>query len=55
MEYPVELQSSQPTRVTGDTSFTIKGWLFQYNPITTTKNIYYINTNITAVTGLEYM
>tara|TARA_R110000824_G_scaffold61457_8_gene163474 strand:- start:442 stop:1107 length:666 start_codon:yes stop_codon:yes gene_type:complete len=55
MEYPVELQSSQPTRVTGDTSFTIKGWLFPHSPATTTKNIYYINTNITAVTGLEYM
>jgi len=55
MDYPIELQSSQPTRVTGDTSFTIKGWLFPYNPDTTTKNIYYINTNVTAVTGLEYM
>lgn len=55
LEYPVEIQPNQPTRVTADTSFTIKGWLFPYKPTTKVKNIYYVNTNVTAVTGLEYM
>ena len=53
MEYPVEQQPTQPARITADTSFTIKGCLFPYKPVTTVKNIYYVNTHVTAVTGLE--
>jgi hypothetical protein len=29
MQYPTDLGSNQPYRVTADTSFTIKGWLFK--------------------------
>jgi hypothetical protein len=29
MQYPVELQATQPFRVVAETSFTIKGWLFK--------------------------
>lgn len=29
LTYPVDINDSQPTRVTGDTSFTIEGWLFK--------------------------
>jgi len=29
IEYPYELQSNQPYRVTADTNFTIKGWMFK--------------------------
>ena len=55
LTYPIEQQPTQPARVAADTSFTIKGWLFPYKPVTTAKNIWYVNTNVTAVTGLEYM
>jgi hypothetical protein len=50
MGYPTEQQSNQPTRVTCDTSFTIKGWLFKAdaNP---TGRIFKINTNFNAVSG----
>lgn len=44
MQYPVELASNQLARVTCDTSFTIKGWLFKQ--IDTAYNkIYSIETN----------
>jgi hypothetical protein len=29
IDYPAELQANQPYRVTADTSFTIKGWMFK--------------------------
>jgi hypothetical protein len=51
--YPIELPPSQSFRVTADTSFTIKGWLFksvQYNE--TYKKIYYINSDF-VVSGEE--
>jgi hypothetical protein len=44
--YPTDLPPSQSFRITADTSFTIKGWLFkstQYNE--TYKKIYYINSD----------
>ena len=55
LTYPTESQGNQPTRCVADTTFTIKGWVFPYKPVTQVKNIYYVNTNITAVSGLEYM
>jgi hypothetical protein len=48
--YPIELPPSQSFRITADTSFTIKGWLFkstQYNE--TYKKIYYINADFVSV------
>jgi hypothetical protein len=29
LTYPVDINDNQPTRVTGDTSFTIEGWIFK--------------------------
>ena len=55
MTYPQELDQSQPARVSADTSFTIKGWLFPDKSSTDTKNILYIDTNFTPVTGFEYI
>ena len=53
MNYPTELVGSQKARVTADTSFTIKGWLFKDtdNP---SGNIFYIDTNFHNETELEY-
>jgi len=50
MGYPVEQQPTQPTRVTCDTSFTIKGWLFKAdaNPV---GRIFKIDTNFYPVSG----
>lgn len=55
LDYPTELDSSQPARVTADTSFTIKGWLFPEKTMDDGKNILYINSNFTPVTGFEYI
>jgi hypothetical protein len=55
LEYPTEINSSQPYRVTADTSFTIKGWLFPAKTQLDGQNILYIETNFTPVTGFEYI
>lgn len=60
LNYPVELASNQKARITADTSFTIKGWLFkdQADPI---GNIFFIKQNfastdvITEYDALESM
>lgn len=48
LNYPTELNASQKARITADTSFTIKGWLFkdEDDPV---GNIFYIDQNFTAV------
>ncbi len=53
MGYPTELTSSQKARVTADTSFTIKGWLFKDtdNP---SGNIFFIDNNFHIGSKLEY-
>ena len=53
MNYPVELNGSQKARVTADTTFTIKGWLFKDtdNP---SGNIFFIDQNFHPTTELEY-
>ena len=50
MGYPVEQEATQPTRVTCDTSFTIKGWLFKQDadPV---GRIFKIDTNFNPVSG----
>lgn len=53
MNYPTELTSSQKARITADTSFTIKGWLFK-DKADPAGNIYYIDTNFNAESKLEY-
>ena len=53
MNYPTELNSSQKARVTADTSFTIKGWLFK-DLDQPAGNIFFIDTDLKTETQLEY-
>ncbi len=53
MNYPTELNSSQKARVTADTSFTIKGWLFK-DTDDPSGNIFFIDSNFKTETQLEY-
>ena len=53
--YPNELQPNQPTRVSADTSFTIKGWIFPGKQTHDAKNILYINSNFNPVSGFDYI
>ena len=55
LTYPNELQASQPARVSADTSFTIKGWIFPGQEAENAKNILHINTNFTTVSGFDYI
>tara|TARA_R110001606_G_scaffold359119_2_gene510921 strand:+ start:1348 stop:2478 length:1131 start_codon:yes stop_codon:yes gene_type:complete len=57
LNYPTELNGSQKARITADTNFTIKGWMFKDvdDPV---GNIYYIDQNFNAVnliSGYESM
>ena len=47
MNYPVELNASQKARVTADTSFTIKAWLFK-DKADPAGNIFFIDQNFIA-------
>jgi hypothetical protein len=47
MNYPIELVSSQKARVTADTTFTVKGWLFK-DEDQPAGNIFYIDQNFVA-------
>ena len=46
--YPTELNANQPYRMTADTSFTIKGWLFK-SMEEIYKKIYYIDSDFTPI------
>lgn len=52
MSYPTELTSSKKARVTADTNFTIKGWLFK-NTTGPAGNIFYIDQNTNLENKLE--
>ena len=47
LNYPTELNASQKARITADTNFTVKGWLFkdEEDPV---GNIFYIDSNFYA-------
>lgn len=47
IEYPVDLTGTDKQRITADTSFTIKGWLFK-DADNAVNNIYYIKENFYA-------
>ena len=47
MNYPVELTSAQKARVTADTTFTVKGWLFK-DEADPAGNIFFIERNFTS-------
>jgi T4-like virus Myoviridae tail sheath stabiliser len=51
MGYPVDVNNNQPTQVTCDTNFTIKGWLFKstQSPV---GRIYKIDSNFYAVSAV---
>lgn len=55
IDYPNELQSNQPARVSADTTFTVKGWMFPGRQVTEGKNILYINSHISPVSGFDYV
>ena len=55
LDYPTDLEPTAPYRLTADTSFTIKGWVFPEKTKTEGPRIFYVDTNITAVTGLGYI
>lgn len=52
MSYPTDIDSSTPYRVSADTSFTIKGWLFpkDQGPV---NNIFVIDANFIPVSGFD--
>ena len=47
MSYPEQLSGTEPYRLSADTSFTIKTWLFKEKP-PLVKNVYRISTNTTV-------
>ena len=55
MAYPDELQANSTARVTADTQFTIKGWLFPYASTLSGSNIYTVTTNYSIASGFDYI
>tara|TARA_Y100000310_G_C20545948_1_gene745577 strand:+ start:179 stop:808 length:630 start_codon:yes stop_codon:yes gene_type:complete len=55
LSYPEDLQQNTTARVTADTSFVIKGWLWPYSASLSGTNIYEVKTNFSPVTGFEYI
>jgi hypothetical protein len=55
MTYPTDLDPNQPARVSADTTFTIKGWLFPDKTQSDGQNILYVDTKFTPVTGFDYI
>jgi len=51
--YPVELSPDTSYRVSADTSFTIKGWLYSSQPTKRAKTIYTMNTGMSAVNSID--
>ena len=45
MTYPTDINASEKYRITADTSFTIKGWLFKDLRNNTAENIYFVDSN----------
>lgn len=55
MTYPTDLDPNQPARVSADTTFTIKGWLFPDKTQSDGQNILYVDAKFTPVTGFDYI
>jgi len=51
LSYPTDIAASEKYRIVGDTSFTIKGWLFG-DPAFPANNIFYIDSNFYNVSSL---
>lgn len=52
ISYPIELSPETPYRVSADTAFTIKGWLFR-KATSPVKTIFAVNTNTVAIDTLD--
>ena len=53
LNYPGDIAATDKYRLTADTTFTIKGWLFPEAPSDTTKNIFFIDANFYATRSLS--
>jgi hypothetical protein len=51
LSYPTDINASEKYRIIGDTSFTIKGWLFG-DPTFPAANIFYVDSNFYNVSSL---
>jgi hypothetical protein len=52
IQYPTDLPASAPYRVSAETNFTIKGWLFKYQD-DPAGIIYKVTSNITPMLDIE--
>ncbi len=55
LDYPTELDANTTARITADTNFTIKGWVFPYAANLSASNIFTVTTNFTPLTGFDYV
>ena len=55
MDYPTDVQPDQPARISADTSFTVKSWLFPAGGTKVGPNILYAYTNMYPVTGISFL
>lgn len=56
VQYPLDIGPNQSFRITADTSFTIKGWLFKSTDyVETYKKIYVINTDYVPVNEEDFI
>ena len=55
MDYPTDIQPNNPARISADTSFTIKSWLFPAGGTKIGPNILYAHTDIIPVPEISYL
>tara|TARA_R110000824_G_scaffold281350_3_gene469652 strand:- start:174 stop:875 length:702 start_codon:yes stop_codon:yes gene_type:complete len=53
MEYPTEVSGKEAYRISADTNFTIKGWLFAKPPSDLPGTIFDVSTNFVAVSSID--
>lgn len=53
LNYPGDIAATDKYRLTADTSFTIKGWIFPEAPADPVKNIFFIDANFYATRSLS--
>ena len=54
-EYPTDVDPNQPARITADTSFTIKAWLWPAGGTKDGPNIFYANTTLQPMSAIQYL
>jgi len=55
LEYPTDVDPNQPARITADTSFTIKAWLWPAGGTKDGPNIFYANTTLQPMSAIQYL